>query len=232
MQQLGKVVSETPGRRFVISDVHGCAKSLEALLAQIDPQPVDQVFFLGDYINKGPSSKATLDLLLQLRTSDAEYYFLRGNHDQKLIDFYESGEESLEAELKELSSAELLHIPEKLKQEYKSFLDATDYFFITGNYILVHAGLDFSLANPFRDGHSMLNIRGFAYDSKKAMRRSIIHGHYPSDLATIKGAISSRNKVIPLDNGCVYPEKEGQGQLLCLELESWTLFAQPNIDQR
>lgn len=231
MQQLGKVVTETPGRRFVIPDVHGCVKSLEALLAQIDPQSVDQVFFLGDYINKGPSSKATLDMLLQLRTADAAFFFLRGNHDQKLIDYYNGeGGETLKNDLEELNATELMSVPDKLKAAYKSFLEDSDYFFISGSYILVHAGLDFSLANPFRDAHSMLNIRGFAYDSKKAMRRSIIHGHFPSSLESIKKAINTRSKVIPLDNGCVYSGNDGQGQLLCLELDSWTLFTQPNID--
>jgi hypothetical protein len=45
---------------FAIGDIHGLAGALERLLAQIRPrvEPGDTVVFLGDYIDRGPDSKA------------------------------------------------------------------------------------------------------------------------------------------------------------------------------
>lgn len=45
----------------------------------------DRIVFLGDYVNKGPDTKGTIDLLLGIQDR-YETVFLRGNHDQMLID--------------------------------------------------------------------------------------------------------------------------------------------------
>jgi len=230
MQQLGKVVSEVPGRRFVIPDIHGCNKTLEKLWSKIDPQKYDQVFFLGDYVNKGKNSRKVLDFLISLKDHPCDCYFLRGNHDQKLLDFYSNSGSETEEELRAFNTSDLLDIEDSLKAKYEQFLSSTEFFIISGSYILVHAGLDFKLNNPFRDKESMMNVRGFTYDSKKAMGKSIIHGHFPLTQKVIKEAFNSRDRIIPLDNGCVYTDRDGMGSLLCIELNSWTLFTQENID--
>ena len=36
-------------RRFVIGDIHGCAKALRTLIETIDPCSEDELVFLGDY---------------------------------------------------------------------------------------------------------------------------------------------------------------------------------------
>jgi serine/threonine protein phosphatase 1 len=64
--------------RWIIGDVHGMHKPLEALLAAIQKADVSPRFiFVGDYVNRGPDSKKVVDLLLTL----ANATFLRGNHD-------------------------------------------------------------------------------------------------------------------------------------------------------
>ena len=64
--------------RWVIGDIHGMIKPLEALLRAIarhDDAP--QLLFVGDFVNRGPESKAVIDLLMSLKTAQ----FVRGNHD-------------------------------------------------------------------------------------------------------------------------------------------------------
>ena len=47
----------------------------------------------------------------------------------------------------------------------------------------------------------------------------------------IEKAIANREKVIPLDNGCVYRGiRENMGELLCLELDTMKLHSQVKID--
>jgi serine/threonine protein phosphatase 1 len=47
-------------RRFAISDIHGCARTFGALLNKINLSPVDELFLLGDFIDRGPDSKGVL----------------------------------------------------------------------------------------------------------------------------------------------------------------------------
>ena len=54
-------------RTLAIGDIHGCNAALSALLEQVQPDPADQIIFLGDYIDRGPASRAVIDTLLELR---------------------------------------------------------------------------------------------------------------------------------------------------------------------
>jgi serine/threonine protein phosphatase 1 len=66
---------------WVIGDIHGMARPLEALLSAISRRdPAAHFVFVGDYVNRGIESRRVIDLLLTL--SDAT--FLRGNHDDIL----------------------------------------------------------------------------------------------------------------------------------------------------
>ncbi len=53
-------------RLLAIGDIHGYKVALEALLAQVNPTDLDQVVFLGDYVDKGPDVAGTLELLADL----------------------------------------------------------------------------------------------------------------------------------------------------------------------
>src|SRR3569623_1436858 len=58
-------------RIYAISDIHGCAHLLEQMFAVIDAdmansRPYRAIdVFLGDYIDRGPDSRHTLDLLIR-----------------------------------------------------------------------------------------------------------------------------------------------------------------------
>ena len=216
------------GRRFAIPDIHGCPKTLLALLKQIGPNEDDQVFFLGDYVNKGPDSQGTLDFLISL-SEKPNYHFIRGNHDQLLLDHLKG---------------ENLLPPEKIKKlniqsfdqrgnydQYISFIEASVYYLNLDQFLLVHAGFDFSSENAFDDTQRMMNIVGFSYNDKLANHKTIVHGHLPLPLETIEMKIQNQERILPLDNGCVYlGERPGHGNLLALDLDSKEMFKQKRID--
>src|SRR4051794_15165371 len=65
--------------RWIIGDIHGMHRMLAALLDAIHAHDKDaSLYFVGDYVNRGPESKQVVDLLLTLK--DAK--FVRGNHDE------------------------------------------------------------------------------------------------------------------------------------------------------
>ena len=73
--------------RWIIGDIHGMRVALEKLLECVHYQDAaPQLFFCGDYVNRGPDSRGVVDLLL--KTPNAR--FCRGNHDDT-FDFLLSG---------------------------------------------------------------------------------------------------------------------------------------------
>ena len=54
-------------RILVVSDIHGNLSYLQGLIAKLRLRPDDQLVLLGDIVEKGPESLATLRLCLDLR---------------------------------------------------------------------------------------------------------------------------------------------------------------------
>lgn len=68
---------------YLVGDLQGCCDALERMLATLDFSPSrDRVYLLGDLVNRGPSSLATLRRLIKLGDSAS---CLLGNHDLHLL---------------------------------------------------------------------------------------------------------------------------------------------------
>ncbi|MCV2361434.1 symmetrical bis(5'-nucleosyl)-tetraphosphatase [Paucibacter sp. TC2R-5] len=68
---------------YLIGDLQGCCDAFERLLLKIDFSPSrDRLYLLGDLVNRGPASLATLRRLMELGNSAT---CLLGNHDLHLL---------------------------------------------------------------------------------------------------------------------------------------------------
>ena len=65
---------------WVIGDVHGYFRTLEALLVKLQLSSDDVVLFLGDLIDKGPDSKSVMELV----STTTNFYSIRGNHEEMM----------------------------------------------------------------------------------------------------------------------------------------------------
>jgi serine/threonine protein phosphatase 1 len=74
--------ANTAGRDFVVGDIHGCFRKLEAELAVIgfDPE-LDRLFSVGDLVDRGPDSELAVEWL-----EKPWFHAVRGNHEQMAID--------------------------------------------------------------------------------------------------------------------------------------------------
>ena len=70
------------GRDFILADLHGHRALLEDRLADLNfDTRRDRLFSVGDLIDRGPDSPASLALL-----EESWFFAVRGNHEQMLID--------------------------------------------------------------------------------------------------------------------------------------------------
>lgn len=62
--------------KAIISDIHSNLEALQAVLADIQQQNVDEIFCLGDVVGYGPNPRECVDLVMDCRV------VILGNHDQ------------------------------------------------------------------------------------------------------------------------------------------------------
>jgi serine/threonine protein phosphatase 1 len=72
---------------FVVGDVHGCLNTFLTLLEHWDPK-AETLIQLGDLVDRGASSPSVVHLAFELHMNfRKETNFLRGNHEQLMINF-------------------------------------------------------------------------------------------------------------------------------------------------
>lgn len=219
--------------RFAISDIHGCAKSFKALLEKINLTKEDDLFLLGDYIDRGPDSRGVIDHIWELQNEGFKVNCLRGNHEQMLLDEITKVNVWYKGEPTTLASFgvdENIDIPSK----YVDWMKKLEYYFDLNDYILVHAGLNFSKKNPLADIQEMMWIRSWydQIDRDWLRKRIIVHGHTPIKKSVVENSLKNLDHlpVINIDAGCHF-ESEGLGNLCALNLENRKITFQPNLDK-
>src|SRR3954452_10553358 len=73
-------------RRFVIPDIHGCSRTFRRLVSEvIRLQAGDELYLLGDMIDRGPDSKGVLDFIFQMRHEGFTVKGVKGNHEEMCL---------------------------------------------------------------------------------------------------------------------------------------------------
>jgi serine/threonine protein phosphatase 1 len=225
------------GRRLVIPDIHGCLRTLVALLDKISLSQGDTLYLLGDYIDRGPDSAGVIDLIIDMHKKGYDIRPLRGNHEQDLLDtFIEYDTPTFQFYVNRFKSSNLLATDGRIQEKYVNFINKLPYYFELPDFYLVHGGIDFRNADPFGDKRQLLYQRKTYYDVEKAQGRRIVFGHQATNIEDIIAHIASKSPIVALDNGCVYNRKHKvydhtkMGNLLCLSLDDMWVEKVRNID--
>lgn len=126
-------------RRFVIGDIHGHYNALMSLLKGISPDKDDEIYFLGDLIDRGPHSSQVVDFVI-----NNKYKCLLGNHEEMLLDVLGQGEvvpEAFQSWLHNGGYATVNSYGNQIPQEHIDWLRSLPLYIDLGDFWLVHAGL-------------------------------------------------------------------------------------------
>ncbi|MFB6099063.1 MAG: metallophosphoesterase family protein [Salinibacter sp.] len=215
---------------IAIGDIHGCPQSLDALLDQIDPSLDDHLLFVGDYIDRGPNSRAVIDRLLDLR-EEISCTFLRGNHEAMMIEYLDTGAFSLwrmnggVSTLRSyMGEGSEIDIPDA----HTEFVRNTKLYHETDDFFFVHAGLKpnrtIQESVETSDEEVLLWERGHLNASEVAWEKTVVCGHTP------RPEPINREKLILIDTGCVYHMQPGMGRLTAVYLPEREFVDVPYAD--
>lgn len=203
---------------IAVGDIHGCHKSLKALVDKLEPFYDRTFIFVGDYIDRGPSSCEVVDFLIDFK-KEVDCVFLRGNHEQMLLDAVAHNKLSLwmmnggRATLQSYgTNGEEFTLPEghlDFYKETKLYYDTEDYFF-------VHAGLSpaKTIAESVQDEDEVKEFlweRSHLNAFETAWEKTVVFGHTPRPKPVQK------DKMIGIDTGCVY-DRVGYRKLTAAKL--------------
>jgi serine/threonine protein phosphatase 1 len=115
---------------------------------------------------------------------------------------------------------------------YLEWLAALPYEIELPDFVLVHAGYDFSQpAAAMRQDHAtMLNTKSFVYDPVRLGGKRLLHGHVPTPTAQVRRRAATHPGALGLDTGCVYRHNPELGHLTALNLDTWKLTEVPNCE--
>lgn len=220
---------------YAIGDIHGrddllgrLHNTIEQEIASESKRSSATVVYLGDYIDRGPESRAVIDRLINRPIQNGTPIYLRGNHEDAILRFLdgEIGGETwltigggataksygvaLRGEDGEAISHDLIRrrLIEALPPNHLAFLRALSMTYEAGDYLFVHAGVKPGLAIDEQDPRDLLWIRGEFLNSRRHHGKIVIHGH------------SSGSEVVVKPNRiCVDTTAYATDRLSCLVLE-------------
>lgn len=189
---------------YAIGDIHGQIDMLHAALdlIHVDGGADARVVFLGDYVDRGPDSRAVVQFLIDGVAAARNWVVLKGNHDRYLTRFLDAkivhdsrtrpdlmwlnpvlgGDKTLASygvsacdgdPIDPIHRAALEAVP----NTHYQFLTDLPLFHLTNDILFVHAGIKPGV--PLADQHEddLVWIRDGFLDDPRDHGHLIVHGH-------------------------------------------------------
>ncbi len=209
-------------RHLAIGDIHGCISALTSLVDFVDLRPDDTIVTLGDYVDRGPDSRAVLDFVIEFGKTH-NHVALRGNHEIMMLEsrakkswfrpwLSYGGDATLRSYASSKDDAgSFADVPEShfdfLENKLVSFYECESHFF-------VHANADANIALEDQNDAS-LYWRKYQDPERHCSNKIMVCGH------------TAQRSGLPLVNDhsvCIDTWAHGGGWLSCLDVESGTIW--------
>ena len=207
-------------RAYAVGDIHGRLDLLDAMLSKVECDLAERkprralLLFLGDIIDRGPSSSQAIERLRTYRHPSLRMVCLMGNHEEVLLRLL-SGERGILDSWLRFGGAECLEsygvdaqtilpmqesealaaikraVPEAHRKFIAGFADTLRF----GDYLFVHAGIRPSIDLTMQSQSDLRWIRQPFLDDDTDHGFVVVHGH------TISGEVVERPNRIGIDTG-------------------------------
>lgn len=211
-------------RIYAVGDIHGrfdlLCRMRDLIIDDLRLHKNEKhlVIFLGDYIDRGSDSYAVIDELSVLMLGEAEVVCLKGNHEAWLLQFLANpaigsywfqygGLETLKSygvnvacSFPNRSNFEGIRdaLISNLPQNHLNFFKSLIYFYISGSYLFVHAGINPGVDLQNQKLEDFIWIRDQFTESDVKHDHLVVHGH------TIYDQPEIRHNRIGIDTGAYY----------------------------
>lgn len=191
-------------RIYAVGDVHGQIDELHRVLDLIvkDGGAVDKTVFLGDYVDRGPDSKAVVQVLQDGVRDGGHWVCLKGNHDRYMTRFVTEmtvhdpctssglfwlnprlgGDKTLKSYgIEAYDGAPLEPIFEQAQalvpRTHLDFLSGLPLYHETDDLIFVHAGIRPGIPLEQQKEDDLVWIRDSFLDFNGSFGKLVVHGH-------------------------------------------------------
>lgn len=235
-------------RKFVLGDIHGGLKAIHQVLERANVTKNDTLIFLGDFVDGWSESPAVLDFLIALQKKQP-CIFIRGNHDELLLDWLLGNNENIDEKLwfqhgGEATVKSYQNIDAETKEKHIHFLKSLqDYYLDTENRLFIHAGFtnmkgveheffkplfywDRTLWETALAIDNQLSKDAITYPLRLKIYNEIFIGHTP---------VTKINQTIPVNKACVWNVDTGaafKGKLTIMDVDTkefWQSDALPEL---
>lgn len=187
------------------------------------------IVYLGDYIDRGPDSQGVIDLLMNKPLEGFNNICLKGNHEEMMFKAVEYSTRATHSSIQswrdmwvlnggvptlksygvqpnpvtEWTGAEDLfdwdEIEEALPKEHIYWMKALPNYYLDGDYLFVHAGIQPGVPLDKQEPKTLLWIRNTFLDSIEDHGYKVIHGH-----STTRSEVDFKFNRINIDTGAVW----------------------------
>jgi serine/threonine protein phosphatase 1 len=190
-------------RIYAVSDIHGRADLLQDVFAAIDHHlaragPARSLhLFLGDYIDRGPASRQTIDLLID-RGRRHECIFLKGNHEAFLFEVLQDPSRidawkeygglqtlmsyglapSIKPDREEHNEL-VRELLDRMPDQHRRFFGSLRRSFVCGDFFFAHAGVKPGVPLRQQREEDLLWIRDEFLQCADDFGKVVVHGHTP-----------------------------------------------------
>lgn len=223
-------------RTLVIGDIHGGLRALHQIMERANITTNDTLIFLGDYVDGWSQSPQVLDFLIALNTKQ-NCIFIRGNHDELLLDWLTGNFENFNESMwfKHGGEATVLAystVSDTTKNKHIDFLKSLqNYHLDEQNRLFIHAGFtnmngvnyeyfpklfywDRTLWETALALNENLDKNSLYFPKRLTLYKEIYIGHTP---------VTRIEQTVPIQKSCIWNVDTGaafKGPLTIMDVDS------------
>lgn len=234
-------------KTFVIGDIHGGLRALHQIIERANVSSSDTLIFLGDYVDGWSQSPEVLDYLINLGAKQ-NCVFLRGNHDELLLDWLIGNSKNFDEKMwfkhgGEATALAYEKVSEATKKTHIAFLKSLqNYYLDEKNRLFIHAGFtnmngvtyeyfpklfywDRTLWETALSLNENIDKQSWFYPKRLTLYDEIYIGHTP---------VTRIGETVPVKKACVWNIDTGaafKGPLTIMDVDSKEFWQSEPLNQ-